>query len=135
MSKWNMKVRIQPSLGIGAPAVGSQTSCHRPSFFGHPDVSNDTKVRLTAALANERHMRTRRHNSSSMNLVVENDEASEKITSNLKGLLRSAAGRYGWPPPACRLRGRCYVDAGALDRSLGALLGPHSSLAAYEPGR
>src|SRR3977135_3347204 len=74
----DMKVRIQPSLGIGAPAVGSQTSCHRPSFFGHPDVSNDTKVRLMQPSPTSGDMRTRRHNSSSMNLVVENDEASEK---------------------------------------------------------
>ena len=33
----------------------------------------------------------------------------------MKGLLPSAAGRYGWPPPACRLRGRCYVAAGPLE--------------------
>ena len=133
--QWDMKVRIQPSQGIGAPAVGSQTSRHRPSFFGHPEVRNDTKVRLMQPSPTSGDMRPRRPDSSSVNLVVENDEDSVKDHKQTKGILRSAAGRYGWPPPARRLRGRCYVDAGALDRSLGALLGPYSSLAAYEPGR
>jgi hypothetical protein len=73
----DMKVGIQPSLGIGAPAVGSQTFVSPSQFLCHPDVSDDTKVRLMQPSPTSGDMRTRRHNSSSMNLVVENDEASQ----------------------------------------------------------
>src|SRR5882757_10636111 len=68
------------------PAVPGHrgAGCRFPNFVSpsqflcHPDVRNDTKVRLMQPSPTSGDMRTRRHNSSSMNLVVENDEASEK---------------------------------------------------------